>query len=377
MIAVDKPFTVNEQLAHRSIRHALYVERLKNSESRRILAFLGRDVFPDLTEKIGGRWMNIVGTGRGINFADRRILELRRSIRSILDGGMLRAYEMVERRLQDIAATEAEYQVSALKQTLAAPLKVAMTEGALSVPFDFVAPSPAMLKTIVTARPFQGAILGDWFKSLSMVTADRIDRDIKMCLVEGESVDQLVRRVRGSSELAFGDGSLRQVRARVEALVRTAVGHVSNETREASYAENSDVVKGVQIVATLDTSTCEQCAGLDGEILEPGSGRRPPFHFGCRCTTAPVLKSWKELGIPLKDIDAGTRASMDGQVPASMTYGEWLKTQTQDVQDDALGPARAELFRNGKAGLDEFTDDRGRLLTLAQLREKEKLSAKA
>jgi len=140
-----------------------------------------------------------------------------------------------------------------------------------------------------------------------------------------------------------------------------------------TFEANSDIVKGVQVVATLDTRTCETCMAEDGKVYNVGEGVRSPLHPGCRCTITPILKSWQELGIPAKDIDAGTRASMDGQVPASMTYGEWLEGQPRDVQDEALGPTRAEMFRSGEVTIDRFTDDKGRPMTLEQIRRREGL----
>jgi hypothetical protein len=57
-----------------------------------------------------------------------------------------------------------------------------------------------------------------------------------------------------------------------------------------------------------------------------------------------VVKSWKELGIDIAEMDASTRASMDGQVPEDTKYGDWLKRQSKARQDEVLGPVRAKLF---------------------------------
>ena len=45
--------------------------------------------------------------------------------------------------------------------------------------------------------------------------------------------------------------------------------------------------------------------------------------------------------------------------------GSWLKGQSTAVQDDALGPGRAALFRDGMS-IDRFVKD-GRTLTLDEL----------
>jgi hypothetical protein len=91
----------------------------------------------------------------------------------------------------------------------------------------------------------------------------------------------------------------------------------------------------------------------------------------CRSTTVPVLKSWKELGIPLKEARASTRASFSGQVPGKTTYGSWLKGQPVQVQDHVLGKGRAQLFRRGVVPMEKFIDRRYRPLSLRQLEDLE------
>lgn len=61
------------------------------------------------------------------------------------------------------------------------------------------------------------------------------------------------------------------------------------------------------------------------------------------------------------------KARLQGQVPASLTYPEWLKRQSVAVQDEALGKARAQLFRSGKLTIDQFVVDHRRVLPLAEL----------
>jgi len=62
-------------------------------------------------------------------------------------------------------------------------------------------------------------------------------------------------------------------------------------------------------------------------------------------------------------------------VPADMTYYEWLKTQPKEFQNDAIGPTRAKLLRDGGLDVEKFAKlNLGRdftPLTLAQMREKE------
>lgn len=77
------------------------------------------------------------------------------------------------------------------------------------------------------------------------------------------------------------------------------------------------------------------------------------------------------MGIDVDEAPPGTRASMDGQVPETMSYQSWLSSQPAAVQDEALGPTRAALFRDGDLTVDRFTDSRGNALTLDQLEKRE------
>ena len=73
----------------------------------------------------------------------------------------------------------------------------------------------------------------------------------------------------------------------------------------------------------------------------------------------------------MDDFSPSTRASMDGQVPADQTYGQWLKKQSAERQDDILGKTRGALFRKGGLEFDRFYNDKGRYLTLDELRQRD------
>ena len=68
---------------------------------------------------------------------------------------------------------------------------------------------------------------------------------------------------------------------------------------------------------------------------------------------------------------AGTRASMNGQVPADQTYDGFLRKQPKAFQDEVLGKTKADLFRSG-VKVDRFTDASGVEYTLDQLKRRER-----
>ena len=62
-----------------------------------------------------------------------------------------------------------------------------------------------------------------------------------------------------------------------------------SEATHAGYKE--DGVEKYQILATLDSKTCDICGDKDGEVYEVGKEitgeNMPPFHCFCRCTDVP------------------------------------------------------------------------------------------
>lgn len=89
----------------------------------------------------------------------------------------------------------------------------------------------------------------------------------------------------------------------------------------------------------------------------------------CRSVLTPITKSFREMGIPLDEFPESTRASMDGQVPEGKTFEQWISGQPEGVAEKVFGKGRAELWRHGKITVRDMVDQRGRPLTLEELRE--------
>ena len=133
---------------------------------------------------------------------------------------------------------------------------------------------------------------------------------------------------------AFGEFTVE-----AEALARTATSRVTNAARHQLFEANDDLVKGMMWSATLDRRTCVVCADLDGKVLPLGSYRRPPEHWNCRCTLAPVLKSWRALGVDRDALTPSERAAMGGDVPGALRFPQWLRTQPETPEIRALQAA--------------------------------------
>lgn len=334
---LERATTANEILVDRAIRHAVFLERFKSGEVRRMLGFLNSRVFPDVIrqlielESIPGGF----DSNRG-----RRLQRVLASMRGTIDSGMKSAGLRMTRNMEKFALSEAKWQVNTLADAIPASLRI-----------SFDTPSLQTLATIVKTRPMSGRTLDEWFGNVSQTMNGRLRTQIGIGMQQGEGLPALLGRVRKA---------LKATRSNAEAVTRTIVNGVGANAREATYAENSDIIKGVMWVSTLDDRTTEICGGLDGRVFKIEEGERPPAHVQCRSTTAPVLKGVSEG-------DAATRASMNGAVPAKLKYGDWLRQQPMSIQNSALGVKRAELFRAGKIDITRFTDSKNNVLTLKQL----------
>ena len=275
----------------------------------------------------------------------------------VLKDGTREANKIARADLLELAKVEANHAVVSANESLPAGLDV-----------SFRGLDLRSVQTVVS-QPIVGAPMKDWWAGLAEQTQRRIESQIGVGMAQGETADQIIRRVRGTQAAGYSDGALNATRSQAAAIVKTAVNQVSTQTRRATFQENGDIVKGYRWLSTLDSNTTPICRSRDGKVYPVDSNDLPPAHWNCRSTITPVLKSFREMGIDRDEIPESTRASMNGQVPAATTYEGWLKDQPRDVQDDALGAARAQAWRSGRISWADVnaTNQLGRPIPLEDL----------
>jgi SPP1 gp7 family putative phage head morphogenesis protein len=344
--------TANEAIQQLQIRHAVGLQRYSAHVVREVIRILETSD-REIVAKLRARGATLEGT-----FTSERFKTLLEAVREINQAAHTELANRLRPELRELAKYEAQFQAQLIQR-------------AVPVAVDIVTPPAGLLNAVVTSKPFEGRLLREWVAELSAGKMKRLRDALRLGMVQGETVEQIVRRIAGTRANNYRDGILEISRRGARAMVQTATNHVANSAREEMFKANEDLIKKVQWVATLDTRTCPTCSALDGEVFDIDQGPRPPRHINCRCTTIPITKSWRELGIDLDEVPPGTRASMNGQVPSTMNYQSWLKSQSAEVQDEALGKTRGALFRRGGLTVDRFVDTRGNQLTLDELRETE------
>lgn len=220
-------------------------------------------------------------------------------------------------------------------------------------------------------------MLREWISGIEASRAASVRDAVRAGVVEGRTTAEIVRNIMGTRAENYADGILQKSRREIEAVVRSAVSSTAEAASDKAYEANSDIIGHVEWISTLDTRTSTTCRIRDRLPYTLGTylpiGHKIPWlagpgriHWCCRSTKLPILKSASKLGFS----DGATRASMDGQVPQSTNYAQWLTRQSAARQDEILGPERGKLLRQEKLKLDDFYNDRGKFLTLDQLRER-------
>jgi len=188
----------------------------------------------------------------------------------------------------------------------------------------------------LVATPYKGAMFSQRIGLISNAMASDIRDELVQSMINGESMRDAAKRV--ASVLAGEDGTGGYL-SRAEAIARTEIMRAQNMGRASIFDANSDIMEdSAEWVATEDDRLCEWCMRRDGMSQEEikkapqgedpwGNDNVPPLHPHCRCTLAPRLKSWKELGLDIpEEYEPEERAQRDEE-------GKWRIVSLKDYED--------------------------------------------
>lgn len=186
----------------------------------------------------------------------------------------------------------------------------------------------------------------DALTSKAWTTDERTFRD--RCWTNKNALVQAIHKgltqglLRGDSPAQLTDTIAKQFdvdRYKAGRLVYTETAYYSALAEKQGFKDLG--VEKVEIIGTLDGSTCSICGQLDGKEIplaqyEPGV-TVPPFHPRCRCTTAPVIP---------EDFADGLRIARDEDgeeyyLPAGMKWKEW-KQNTNNFFQSVRGSGNGE-----------------------------------
>lgn len=402
----------NQEYLDAVLRHQIGLRRYTAGEVRRILRLIEK-ADQDLSAKIRKKLADLAG--KPLDLTSKRLQKLLMDIKAAREALMKELRTDMRAALRDLSRAEAEFEAK-------------VTQHTIPVAIDYAAVPAATLDAVINTKPFAGGAnaartLAQWFDGLRTTDQSRLIEAIQLGLTQGETVDQIMRRIAGTKAKQFTDGALAMTRRNAEAVARTAINHVSNAAREAFLQENEDIILGYQWVSTLDGRTSAICRARDGCVaavgdkklpagvrrLDPPSAR-PPAHPNCRSTmvavfdfegvaaaagTRPQVTDTRTRAQREKDFRADAKAAAGdkwskmtppertkaakrfrdawakdniGTVPDNVDYNTWLRRQPAKFQDEVLGKTKGALFRRGGLTLDQFLDRAGQELTLDELK---------
>lgn len=389
MGAVRVPKSANEIIEDKIVTHGVNILRVEESQRRDVLAAL-TELEGELVGKVAA---NTAGGVGGLNAARLNVLlrQTQKTIKSTYD--LIAANQ--GKSLAEIAELSADKTNRIVSDTINAAIKT-------------VGLSTEQAEAIAGKALIEGRYPAEYWADHSAQLQAKFAAQMRNGMFQGEGFDDLARRVRGTRAKAYTDGIMQLTKSQAQALVRTSVQTVANDARIAMILKNGNVVKAIKWVATLDSRTTPICRALDGKTwtipdFKPiGHDKRFPgstAHWQCRSTQVPVTKSWKELAGPggktktaaekadamekaiartaaekgldpaeVRQAVTATRASMDGQVPATKDFQGWLEGKSDSFQNDLLGPAKAKLWKSGKLTVSDMTDQTNRPLSVKELR---------
>lgn len=357
--------TANERLLDEAIRHAVELNKYSNHVVQRMIAVLNRAdrrLFAELIEALSRLDPD--------SFTVQRLQDMLASVMQLNAAAFDAVQRELTQELRDFLVYAVDYERAMLVNAI--PVRVPVATLAAE-----------QVYAAAMARPFQGVLLREALKDVSAQRAKTIRQRLAQGFVEGRTIPDMVRELRGTRAKNYADGLLQRSRRDIEAITRTAVSHMAGFARDRSMEANRDLIASEVWLSTLDLATSQGCIIRDQLEYEPVThkpiGHNVPWlagpgrlHWNCRSTSYPRTKSWKELtGLDIPEFTPQSRASMDGQVASQLSYSDWLKKQSAARQDEVLGSVRGRLLRDGGLDVKDLYSHKGRFLSLAELRERD------
>ncbi len=339
----------NQYTTDVATRHQLFIQRYGAGVAKDYVAGLKRVQSKVLSKLSENELTQVSGA---------RLRQINLDIDQLISGGYDKSKTAMIVELNKFALSEAEFTASMVGSATVAEYSAAL-------------PATNQIETalkVKTFSPKKGQLL-NIEQAVSQFGAKQ-SQAIKLAVTDGYLLGETNAQI--SSKIK----DLGRVTARqADTLARTMTNHTASIARSETIAANSDVLEGVQWLATLDDRTTLTCAGRDGEIYPINSDYpQPPAHFNCRSTLNMVVDPQYDLGAKVTGERPQVGAKGAGTTSAKTTFGGWLKKQPAGFQDEYFskfpdGDARAKLFRKGGLKIDKFTDNQGAVYSLDRLRE--------
>lgn len=354
-------------------RQAVDLRKLEDSAARavtRVLEEARVDILADLADRAAKRQLS--RTGSTLNWRMARHQEVVKNIDATLATAYGKIGERAGKRMQDAAAFGFESTAKGLGKGL----------GGLATA-NTVSVGPELLERIARDSFIHvgtgAAPVAAWWADQEAKLAQGLARSFRAGMIKGDGVPELARRLQATS----GEVGIPIAKRWAEAVARTGVQSTAREARMQTFAANRHVVKGFYHFSTLDKRTTVICIAYsgkaflyteDGSVIPDGHslpyGSGVPRHISCRSTELPILKTWEEQGFDEDELSPGLRRRFSAKSTGPRgDLNDALKANP-DLARKRLGPTRYDLWKSGRAKLDDFVDPQtGQARSVRELRE--------
>ena len=245
-------------------------------------------------------------------------------------------------------------------------------------------------RALVADITVEGATVNEQFGRQAATTLNGVSDAVMASVRRGSHLGQLVAAIKGTAALNYQDGLFRAYDRQTRTLLLTAMANAVNSARHDVYKRHSELLEGLQAINPLDGSTATICKARAGRWWKndgrpgPNTGEpfpgHPPWHFGCRTTLIPVLKSYSRM-MRSRDLTQGQRkelqqlslarqVALNGNPAKGQTFDQLLRSKSPKRRRELLGPGRAKMWADGDIGMTDLIDQSGRPMTILSLQQK-------
>lgn len=286
-------------------RHQIYVERFAGGSLKALAVFLLRALTMAKSRVADG--LSAYGTAR----YDKQI--------SALHQDLLGVYaEMGEEalgQLRDFGVYEATYNATLLGKAVKAVVQ-------LNTPSPQIVSAAAITEPmrLETGKRHAKLNIAGALDQYGVKKSAEIVGEIRMGSALGEASNQIAARLNSMGVLQ---------RSQAEALTRTMTNHIATSARVKTLQENSDILEGMRVIATLDNRTTILCVPAETEVVPAGNISR-------------IYRRWYEGEFVTIATAAGNKITLTPNHPVLTARG-WLPANEVKPGDKVINAVSHKL----------------------------------
>lgn len=246
--------------------------------------------------------------------------------------------------------------------------------------YNNVALSSNQIASLVSVEELGGDTVDGWLWNALNSENKALKSEISAARIRGVSYKKLMSELGDKyNDLFTGN----RVQDNLETVVKSYIQTVNSKAHKDIYEANRNIIKEVEWSAILENGnvssgkgTCPRCMALDGQTFSSvANGPSCPLHPRCRCMYLPVTLTWEDLDLDVEEMDKAynkwyERSPSRKRLAYGLTdknFARFWKDKLPYWQDNAIGPVRANLIRDGVVKFQDIVYKNGNLIPLKKL----------